>query len=406
MIPFLFNMQKNRSLLPFLVIVTIIITFVFGFLLGSERDSVLLVGGVENQELGQPENVDFSLFWNVWLLLEKKYPQEMDYQAMVYGAVSGMVDSLDDPYTTFFNPEEAKMFKEDVKGVFEGVGMEIGIRNDQLTVIAPLEGTPAQKAGFIPGDIIVKIDDASTRDISIEEAVKLIRGVKGTEVILTVFREDWSETKEIKVIRGVIKVPSLKWELKEDNIAYIRLYHFSEEANNDFKNIAVEILNSPAERRILDLRGNPGGYLQVAQDITGWFLEKGDIVTIEDFGEEKEQRNYEARGNSRLLDYPIVILINQGSASASEIMAGALRDNRGVKLIGETSFGKGSVQEFDEFGDDSGLKVTVAKWLTPNGDYISEVGLTPDIEVEMTIDDYNEDRDPQLNKAIEILKGL
>ena len=406
MIPFLFNMQKNRSLLPFLVIVTIIITFVFGFLLGSERDSVLLVGGVENQELGQPENVDFSLFWNVWLLLEKKYPQEMDYQAMVYGAVSGMVDSLDDPYPPFFNPEEAKMFKEEVKGVFEGVGMEIGIRNDQLTVIAPLEGTPAQKAGFIPGDIIVKIDDASTRDISIEEAVKLIRGVKGTEVILTVFREDWSETKEIKVIRGVIKVPSLKWELKEDNIAYIRLYHFSEEANNDFKNIAVEILNSPAERIILDLRGNPGGYLQVAQDITGWFLEKGDIVTIEDFGEEKEQRNYEARGNSRLLDYPIVILINQGSASASEIMAGALRDNRGVKLIGETSFGKGSVQEFDEFGDDSGLKVTVAKWLTPNGDYISEVGLTPDIEVEMTIDDYNEDRDPQLNKAIEILKGL
>ncbi len=399
-------MQDNKSLLPFLVIVTVIITFVFGFLLGSVRDSVLLVGGVENQEEGQPEKVDFSLFWDVWLLLEKKYPQEMDYQAMVYGAVSGMVDSLDDPYTTFFNPEEAKMFKEDVKGVFEGVGMEIGIRKNQLTVIAPLEGTPAQKAGFLPGDIIVKIDDNSTRDISIEEAVKLIRGIKGTEVILTIFREDWVETKEIKVIRGVIKVPSLKWELKEDNIAYIKLYHFSEEANDDFKDMAAEVLRSSAERIVLDLRNNPGGYLQVAQDITGWFLEKGDVVTIEDFGEGREPREYKARGNSRLLDYPIVILINQGSASASEIMAGALRDNRGIKLIGETSFGKGSVQEFDEFGDDSGLKVTVAKWLTPNGDYISEIGLTPDIEVEMTIDDYNEGLDPQLEKAMEILEGL
>ena len=398
--------MQSKNSFSFLVIITIIITFVFGFLLGSVRDSVLLVSGVENQEQGQPEKVDFSLFWDVWLLLEKKYPQELDYQAMVYGAISGMVDSLDDPYTTFFNPEEARIFKEDVKGVFEGVGMEIGIRKNQLTVIAPLEGTPAQKAGFLPGDIIVKIDDVSTMDISVEQAVKLIRGVSGTEVILTVFREDWTETKEIKVVRSTIKVPSLKWELKEDNIAYIRLYHFSEEANDDFEDIAKEILNSPAEKMILDLRGNPGGYLQVAQDITGWFLEKGDIVTIEDFGEDKKPRNYEARGNSRLLDYPIVILINQGSASASEIMAGALRDNRGVKLVGETSFGKGSVQEFDEFGDSSGLKVTVAKWLTPNGDYISEVGLTPDIEVEMTIDDYNEERDPQLDKAIEILKGL
>ncbi|MCK5044290.1 S41 family peptidase [Candidatus Parcubacteria bacterium] len=397
--------MQNKNLLSFIVIITIITTFVFGYMLGSTRDSVLLVGGVENQELGQPEDVDFSLFWDVWLLLEKKYPEKLGYQEMVYGAVAGMVDSLDDPYSSFFPPEEAKIFKEDVKGVFEGVGMEIGIRDDQLTVIAPLEGTPAQKAGFRSGDVIVKIDDTSTRDISIEEAVKLIRGVKGTEVILTIFRDGWAETQEIKVIRGVIKVPSLKWEEKEDNIAYIKLYHFSEEANVDFKNIAREVLDSPAEKIVLDLRNNPGGYLQVAQDITGWFLEKGEIITIEDFGD-GEQKEYKASGSSRFLDYPIVILINQGSASASEIMAGALRDNRGIKLIGETSFGKGSVQEFKDLGDGSGLKVTVARWLTPNGSSISEVGLTPDIEIEMTIEDYDEGIDPQLEKAMEILKEL
>ena len=158
--------MQNKNLLSFIVIITIITTFVFGYMLGSTRDSVLLVGGVENQELGQPEDVDFSLFWDVWLLLEKKYPEKLGYQEMVYGAVAGMVDSLDDPYSSFFPPEEAKIFTEDVKGVFEGVGMEIGIRDDQLTVIAPLEGTPAQKAGFRSGDVIVKIDDTSTRDIA------------------------------------------------------------------------------------------------------------------------------------------------------------------------------------------------------------------------------------------------
>lgn len=398
--------MQNKSNFLLFIIFAVIISFAVGFNVGQKQNSILFVGGVENQEVGQPKKVDFSLFWDAWLMIEKNYPKDLDYQKMVYGAIAGMVDSLGDPYTSFFNPEETKIFKEDVKGVFEGVGMEIGLRNGQLTVIAPLEGTPAQKAGLRSGDIVIKIDDSSTRDLSIEESVKLIRGVKGTEVVLTVFREGWTENKEIKIIRGVIEVPSLKWEIKESDIAYIRLYHFSEKANSDFNKAAKEILESPAKKIVLDLRDNPGGYLQVAQDITGWFIEKGQIVTIEDFGGNEDRREYKAEGNARFLNYPIVVLMNKGSASASEILAGALRDNRGVLLIGETSFGKGTVQEFREFSDDSGLKVTVAQWLTPNGSSISEVGLKPNIEIEMTAEDFDAGRDPQLDKAMEIIKGL
>ena len=357
-----------------------------------------------------PEEIDFSLFWEVYHRLQEKFVDKgkFDIQKMIYGAISGMVKSLGDPYTVFFPPEETKRFEEDVKGVFEGVGMEIGIKKGQLQVIAPLEGTPAQRAGLRSGDKILKINDTETSDLTIDEAVNLIRGPKGTEVTLTIFREEWKKTKEIKLMRDVIEVPSLKREIKEidgQKIAYIQLYQFSENASFDFRKAAIEILTSPAQKIILDLRNNPGGYLEVAQDITGWFLEKGKIVVIEDFGQGNEQE-YKAQGPGTFSDYKVVILINQGSASASEILAGALRDNRGILLIGEKSFGKGSVQELEKLKEGSSLKITVAKWLTPKGQLITDVGLEPDIKVEMTEEDYEQDRDPQLDKAIEIIKGM
>jgi len=357
-----------------------------------------------------PEEIDFSLFWEVYHRLQEKFVDKgkFDIQKMIYGAISGMVKSLGDPYTVFFPPEETKRFEEDVKGVFEGVGMEIGIKKGQLQVIAPLEGTPAQKAGLRSGDKILKINDTETSDLTIDEAVNLIRGPKGTEVTLTIFREEWKKTKEIKLMRDVIEVPSLKREIKEidgQKIAYIQLYQFSENASFDFRKAAIEILTSPAQKIILDLRNNPGGYLEVAQDITGWFLEKGKIVVLEDFGQGNKQE-YKAQGPGTFSDYKIVVLINQGSASASEILAGALRDNRGILLIGEKSFGKGSVQELEKLKEGSSLKITVAKWLTPKGQLITDVGLEPDIKVEMTEEDYEQDRDPQLDKAIEIIKGL
>jgi len=386
-----------------LIFVSLISVFLLVFVLG-----VFFGMSWVECKVCKPEEIDFSLFWETYHMLKERFPDsgKINTQEIIYGAISGMVKSLGDPYTVFLKPEETKRFQQDVKGVFEGVGMEIGMKKGELTVISPLEGTPAQRSGIRAGDKIIKIDETFTIDLTIEEAVALIRGQRGTEVTLTVLRKDWENPKEIKLIREVIEIPSLKWELREGNIAYLKLYNFTEKAQFDFPEAAVEILNSPAKKIILDLRNNPGGYLEVSQDIAGWFLERGKVVVIEDFGEGKEKKEYKAKGIGRFANYPIVILINEGSASASEILAGALRDNRSILLIGEKSFGKGSVQELIELREDSSLKITVAKWLTPNGSLIAEVGLEPDIKVEMSEEDFEEDRDPQLDKAIEIIKGL
>ncbi len=239
-----------------------------------------------------------------------------------------------------------------------------------------------------------------------EEAVSLIRGPKGTDVNLTVYRTDWTKSRVIKITRDVIKIPPMSWELKNGNIAYIKIYQFDDVLSSDFEKAAFEILASPAQKIILDLRNNPGGYLEVSQNVAGWFLENGKIVRIEDSGNGLEQKIFKADGNASLSGYPVVVLINQGTASASEILAGALRDNKGTKLIGVKSFGKGSVQEVKNLNGGSFLKVTVAKWLTPKGQSISDVGLEPDIKVETTDKDSEQNLDPQLDKALEIIKNL
>ncbi len=394
----MFGKMKQNSVLFFLII---IILGVFGLGVWFGRSQV-------SCQICAPADVDFSLFWETWQTIKEKYVDKakLDTQEMIYGAISGMVKSLNDPYTIFLKPEDTKRFIEDVKGSFEGVGMEVDVRNGQLQVVAPLEGTPAQKAGIKPGDIIMKVDGTTTAEMSVDEAVNLIRGPKGTEVTLTIYREEWGEARDIKIVRSVIDVPSNKLEIRDDGIAYLRIYHFSENAAYDFREAAIKILESNSQKIILDLRDNPGGYLEVAQDIAGWFLERGQVVTVEDFGEGKEQNKYLAEGNAKLVSYPVVVLINKGSASGSEILAGALRDDRGVKLIGETSFGKGSVQELEKLRGGSSLKITIAKWLTPNGDLITGKGLEPDVKVELTTEDAVANRDPQLDKAIEILKEL
>jgi len=357
------------------------------------------------------ENIEFSLLEEIIEKLEKKYPKPLDYQKMIYGAASGLVESLGDPYTVFFPPEESKAFEEEISGKFEGVGMEIGIKDDILTVITPLEGTPAQRAGLRAGDKILKINNTSTIGMSLSEAVKLIRGPKGTKVSLTISREGWESPKEFIIVRDIIQLPVLKWEFKkipnsEELVAYIKIFQFSENLTPEFGKVALKILKSPAKKIILDLRNNPGGLLTEAQNIAGWFLKKGDIVTIEDFEGKKSPKKYKAEGNSLFLNYPTVILINKGSASGAEILAAALRENRGVKLIGENSFGKGTVQEPIALPKGASLKVTVAKWLTPKGENIDGVGLKPDYFVEMTDEDFKAGRDPQLEKALEILRDL
>jgi len=395
-------MLLSKKNFRFLFLISLLIAFLGVFRLGFWVGESTVVC-----KICPPEEIDFSLFWESWDKLQEKFvsPENFNTQNMIYGAISGMVKSLGDPYTIFFSPQDTKTFLEDVSGRFEGVGMEIGIRKGQLQVIAPLEGTPAKRAGLRAGDKILKIDDVLTGDLTIEEAVALIRGPRGTEVSLTIFRKESEAPKEIKVKRAVIEIPSLKWELKE-NIAYIKLYHFSEKASSDFTEASIEILESPAQKIILDLRDNPGGYLEVAQYIAGWFLERGQTVVIEDFDDRQDQIIYKTEGNAKLLDYPIVVLINQGSASASEILASALRDNRSIKIIGEESYGKGSVQELENLRDGSSLKITVADWLTPKGNRITNEGLDPDIKVEMTEEDYEQERDPQLDKAIETIREI
>ena len=392
------NTQIKRSLILILLASgLIVISFGGGFIFGKSQ--VIC-------EICPPQDLDFSLFWEAYHRLKEEFvePERIQEEDIIYGAISGMVESLDDPYSVFFDPEDTEKFLEDITGRFEGVGMEIGIRDRNLQVIAPLEGTPAQKAGLMPGDQILKVDGELTVELSLDEAVSLIRGPKGTKVTLTIFREGWDMPEDIEVERAVIEVPSLKWELIEDNIAYIKIYHFSEKASFDFTRVAIQILGSGAQKIILDLRNNPGGYLEVARDIAGFFLKRGEIVVIEASGKEREE--YKARGNAIFLDYPIVVLINEGSASGSEILAGALRDNRGIILIGEDSFGKGSVQRLEKLRGGSSLKITTAEWLTPKGQSITDVGLEADIKVEMTEEDYKEGRDPQLDKAIETLKNL
>lgn len=384
----------RKILISFFLIILILTSFGLGLWKGKSECKVC-----------PPQEIDFSLFWEAYYKLKEKFfsPEKFSIQKIIHGAISGMVESLDDPYTTFLDPESTEEFLKNIEGVFEGVGIEIEMRNNQLQVIAPLEGTPAQKAGIRAGDKITKIDNTLTAEITIDEAVKLIRGPEGTEVTLTISREGWETPKEIKLKRAVIEVPSLKWELKDDNIVYIKLYQFSEKISSDFRKAAMEILKSPGKKIILDLRDNPGGLLDRAEEIAGWFLERGQTVVII---EEKERKEDKAHGNETFLNYPIVILINKGSASGSEILAAALRDNRKILIIGENSFGKGLVQEPERLKDGSMLKITTAKWLTPKGQSITEVGLKPDIPIKMTEEDYETGKDPQLDKAIEVIKKM
>ncbi len=364
-----------------------------------------------NLESGKPEDVDFALFWEVWSALNAKYvnPDKIDPQKMLYGAIRGMVDSVGDPYTVFFEPKISKKFQEEISGAFGGVGIEIGNRNGAITVISPVKDTPADRAGILAGDKVVKVDTKPTADLAIEEVVSLIRGKPGTKVVLTMSRD--GKFKDYELIRETIKVPSTKFEMLDGNIAYLQIYTFSKNVDSDFEKAAQQILASDAKGIIIDLRNNPGGLLDSAINLAGWMLDKGQVVTSEKFRDGTSQE-FRSDGNSALKKYRTIILINGGSASASEILSGALHDNRDVQLVGEKSFGKGSVQELQDFGNGSSLKVTIAKWFTPNGRSISDVGIEPDVKVEIkdfdpastSMEFGKPGKDPQLDKALELLR--
>lgn len=350
---------------------------------------------------------DFQPFWKAWATLDEKYPGAVETtdQERIYGAIKGLVGSLNDPYTVFFDPDETKMFEEDIAGEFSGVGMEIGMKDRILTVIAPLKGTPAYKAGIKSGDKILKINEKVTNDLGVDEAVKMIRGEKGTKVKLSIFSEGDDEPRDLEIVRDVINVPTLDTETK-DGVFIVRLYSFSANSPELFRKAIKEFAESGLDKLLLDLRGNPGGYLEASVSMASWFLPQGKVVVVEDYGEGLDPKNYRSDGYDVFSDeLKFVILIDGGSASASEILAGALRDHGKAILVGDKSFGKGSVQEVVEITPDTILKITVAKWLTPKGTSISEKGLEPDHKVEMTREDREAERDPQEAKAIEILKN-
>ena len=415
--------------IPSIIISLAVIGSVFsiGYYAGNNNDqSANASTYLENMETDKPESVDFSPFWKAWNILNEKYvptststPQALSDQEKIWGAIEGLASSLKDPYTVFMPPEEAENFQNEISGNFEGVGMEVGIKDETITVIAPLKGTPAERAGIMPGDKILKINETLTSGMKVEEAVKNIRGKRGTAVSLTIVREGKSEPLEIKIVRDVITIPTVETEIKpgkisaggeggaglqENGVFVIKLYSFSAPSANLFRESLRKFIESGSTRLLVDLRGNPGGYLESAVDMASWFLPAGKTVVTEDFGKNGEERVHRSVGydvfNQNL---KMAVLVNGGSASASEILAGALQDYGIAKLVGTQTFGKGSVQELVRITPDTSLKVTIARWLTPKGNSISSVGLKPDYEVKMTPDDITKGKDPQMEKAIQIL---
>ncbi len=397
-----FNLKQNIT-----IVFLILLAFMIGIFVGAPKlPEIEKALGISGKETAVVTTADFSPFWKVWNEINEKYPKanETTDQERVYGAIAGLVDTLDDPYSVFFGPEDAKSFEEDIAGNFIGVGMEVGIKDKVLTVIAPLKDTPAYKANIKSGDKILKIDKTVTSGLRIEDAVKLIRGEKGAVVTLTILHEGDKEPVKIEITRDIINIPTLDTELRKDGVFVIKLYSFSANSTGLFRKALKEFASSGTDKLVLDLRGNPGGYLSAAVNLASWFLPSGKIVAIEDYGETKDPEIFRSRGYDVFSDkLKFIILIDSGSASASEIVAGALQDHGKAKLVGTQSYGKGSVQEAVKITPDTLLKITVAKWLTPNGVSISGKGLTPDYEVKLTKENSNNEKDPQMDKAVELL---
>jgi carboxyl-terminal processing protease len=369
---------------------------------------------VEADDPESPENqVDLKPFWRAWSLLEKKFAgNNPSAEDRLWGAISGLVASYDDPYTEFFPPKEAEIFDETIRGRFEGVGMEIGLRDGYLTVIAPFKDSPSDKAGIKAKDIIVAIDEIETDGMSLDEAVQRIRGKRGTEVILTIVRENKPTTIDIAVVRDVINIPTIKTYV-EEGVFVIELYSFSPKAPGLLRGALEEFSKSRIRYLILDLRDNPGGYLDASIEATSLFLPVGKTVVREDFGDDREEVVYRSRGYNVVPSRTkIAVLVNAGSASGSEILAGALQEHDRAILVGTKTFGKGSVQQAIDLTKDTVIKITVAKWLTPDGNSISEGGLTPDIiitdeEFANALENTEEGEEPidiVLEKAIQKLK--
>lgn len=375
--------------------------FFGGFYLHDTNSNILANNTVEAQATNTPQ-IDMSLFWKVQKLLDEKQIKATSTTAeqKLYGAIEGLTASYGDPYTVFFSPKETESFKTQVSGSFEGVGMEVGIREGAITVISPLKGSPAEKAGVKAEDKILQINASSTESMSIDSAIKIIRGPKGTPVTLKVYRPGTQKMQDITIVREKIDLPIIDTKSTKDTFI-ISLYSFTETSPEKFRQALLEFVNSGKKNLVIDLRNNPGGYLEAAVYIASFFTEKDKVIVSEFFPRQGKTNAHASKGfNTFPEDYKIVVLVNKGSASASEILAGALQDYSKAKVVGEKSFGKGSVQEYMDLDNGTSIKITVAKWLTPNGNSISDQGVTPDVIVPFKEDEKNKTADNQLDYAL------
>jgi carboxyl-terminal processing protease len=392
--------------------VVAVLAFGGGFVAGAHGSASVLANVPllgDGLDATPDQSADMTDFWKAWNALDANFVVTHasttlpTTQEKIWSAIKGLTEAYGDPYTVFFPPEQAKQFQEDLSGNFGGVGMEIGIdAKGILTVIAPLKGTPAEKAGVLSGDEIISIDGKSTENMSTDDAVKLIRGPKGTTVTLVMLRA--GKTLTIPVVRDTIEVPEINYSLdKATGVYTIALYEFTANSADLFDHAFADFKKSGSNKLVIDLRGNPGGFLDAAVDIASHFLPEGTNIVTEDYKGKQANVVHRSAGT---MDVPagtkVVILIDQGSASASEILSGALHDNKVATLIGTRSFGKGSVQQLIDI-DNASLKVTVARWLTPNGINISDGGITPDIAATLTQDDVTAGKDPQKARAIKFL---
>ncbi|MDO9028555.1 MAG: S41 family peptidase [Candidatus Roizmanbacteria bacterium] len=404
-------MKKNNSKLINLLLILSFIILVFGsgYKLGEYKNRLFFQQPTtNNQSADWRTKVNFDLFWDTWNKLEERYvdQKKIDPKKMYYGAIKGMVASIEDPYTFFLTPEENKQTKDDLGGKFEGIGAQLGLKDNRIVIIAPLKKSPAEMAGVRTGDFINKVDDAATINWTLSQAVSKIRGPKNTKVKLTLERNN--KEIEVTIVREQIIIASVELSVKK-NIAVLKVNQFGDNTNDEWNKAVDEIkskwLNKQIKGLVLDLRDNPGGYLEGSVYLTSEFLPLGKLIVKQEttlYG----NKEYRVSKIGKLQDIPLTVLINKGSASASEILAGALRDHKRAQLIGEKSFGKGSVQEALDLKEGAGLHVTVAKWVLPNGDWINSKGIEPNVKIVNEIKEGNtitEETDKQLEKAIQIL---
>jgi carboxyl-terminal processing protease len=412
-------MHLNPKLKAAGILAVVVLAFVAGIYTGvAQKITQAAATGTQSITISlspdaQPTGVDFKQLWAAWNLLDRNFVQTHSSttlptnQERIYGAIAGLTESFGDPYTTFFPPAEAEIFKQDIEGEFGGVGMELGNKDERIVVVAPLKDSPAEKAGVRAGDVLVGIDATSTQFLKVDDAVKLIRGKVGTSVKLTFLRDGTKDPVVVTIVRDVIRIPLIKNYKRDDGIYVIELYSFSANSADLFRTALREYFLSGSNKLLFDLRGNPGGYLEAAVQMASFFLPQGDIIVTEDYKGKQDNVYHRSLGYNVFQGRPLkmAILVDQGSASASEILSGALQQHNVAKLVGTRTFGKGSVQQLMDIGGGAQLKITVARWLTPNGSSISDGGLKPDIEATRTIEDYNAGKDPQKDAAVKYLLG-